>query len=50
MKHGLRRSIVAATPILVTTGFHASIMKFVRRALNLLSDAKWIEAAGRELS
>src|SRR3984957_19098890 len=50
MKHGSRRSIVAAIPILVTTGFHASMMKFARRAPNLFSDAKWIAGAGRELS
>src|ERR1700734_3533929 len=50
MKHGSKRSIVAATPILVSAGFQASMTKLVRRAPNLFSDAKWIEAAGRALS
>jgi len=50
MKHGSSRSIVAAIPILPTTGFHASMMKFARRAPNLFSDAKWISAAGRALN
>ena|SRR6476646_5624139 len=50
MKHGSRRSIVAAIPILVTTGFHASMTKFARRAPNLFSEAKWIAVAGRALS
>jgi len=45
MKHGSRRSVVAAIPILVTTGFHASMTKFARRAPNLFSDAKWIAGA-----
>src|ERR1700677_1194856 len=50
MKHGSSRSIVAAIPILLTTGFHASMTKFARRAPNLFSDAKWISMAGRALS
>jgi hypothetical protein len=50
MKQGSRRSIVAAIPILLTTGFHASMTKFARRAPNLFSDAKWIAGAGRALS